>query len=169
MGFDSLLRDALRACHAVLPPSPGEDFMPGEDDSITLVDGWPWYAANELLAFLLELAATACLSWWGFTVGPDGAGRVLLGVGTPLSAIVLWSLFAAPKARWRPRLPLVLVVKTVVLGGGAAAVYGVGHHVAAVTMAVVVIANTAVAEAFRRTLVALPAGQAPVTRSPESR
>ncbi|POX45122.1 YrdB family protein [Streptomyces sp. Ru72] len=142
--------------------------MPREDDSISPIDGRPWYAANEFLAFLLELAALACLSWWGFTIGADGAGRVLLGVGTPLSAIVLWSLFAAPKARWRPRLPLVLVVKTVVLGGGAAALYGVGHHVAAVTMAVVVIASTGVAEAFRRTPATLAAGQAPVARSPES-
>ncbi|MEV6740373.1 DUF2568 domain-containing protein [Streptomyces sp. NPDC051104] len=79
------------------------------------------------------------------------------------------ALFAAPKARWRPRLPLVLVVKTVVLGGGAAAVHGVGHHVAAVTMAVVGIVNTVVAKAFRRTPAALPAGQGPAACSPESR
>ncbi|GAA2334346.1 YrdB family protein [Streptomyces cuspidosporus] len=119
---------------------------------MTLIDRRPWYAANELLAFLLELAALACLSWWGFSVAHDEATGVLLGVGTPLVAIVLWSLFAAPKARWRPRLSLVLVVKAVVLGGGAAAVYGVGEHVAAMVMAVVVIANTAVAEAFRPAL-----------------
>lgn len=109
----------------------------------------PWYAANELLAFLLELAALAALAWWGFSTG-EGATPFLLGLGTPALAITLWSLFAAPKARLRPGLPLVLLVKALVLGGGAAAVYGVGHPEAAVATAVLVTANTAMAETFRR-------------------
>ncbi|MEU6284252.1 YrdB family protein [Streptomyces sp. NPDC047028] len=109
-----------------------------------------WYGVNELLAFLLELAALACLGWWGFTAG-DGVGRhLLLGVGTPLVAVVAWGLFAAPRARLRPPLPGVLAVKAVVLGGGAAALYGVGHAVAAVAVAAVVVVNTAVAELFRQ-------------------
>ncbi|MGW3917701.1 YrdB family protein, partial [Streptomyces sp. NPDC005070] len=62
----------------------------------------PWFAANEILAFVVELAALACLSWWGFTVGDSGPLHILLGLGVPLTAIVLWSLFAAPKARLRP-------------------------------------------------------------------
>ncbi|MFF3878724.1 YrdB family protein [Streptomyces sp. NPDC001978] len=119
------------------------------------------------MAFLLELAALACLSWWGFAVG-DEAVRILLGVGTPLLAVVLWSLFAAPKARLRPRLPLVLAVKAVVLGGGAAALYGVRHPVAAVAMAVIVVANTAVAEIFRRRPPTSRTGQASTAGSPAS-
>ncbi|MFD8734281.1 YrdB family protein [Streptomyces sp. NPDC059618] len=110
----------------------------------------PWFAANEILAFLVELVALATLSWWGFTIGHGWIPHVLFGLGVPLVAVVLWALFAAPKARLRPGLPLVLVVKAVVLGGGAAALYGVGHPVAAVVMAVVVVANTAVAETLRR-------------------
>ncbi|AOR33091.1 hypothetical protein BFF78_20285 [Streptomyces fodineus] len=131
--------------------------MPTRPGATAVVDERPWYAANELLAFLLELAALACLGWWGFTVGAGAALHVLLGVGTPLLAIVLWALFAAPRARLRPRLPLVLVVKAVVLGGGATALYGVGHPVTAAAMAVVVVANTALAETFRRTPPAEPA------------
>ncbi|MEU8690126.1 YrdB family protein [Streptomyces sp. NPDC048665] len=124
-----------------MPTGPGATAVPDERH---------WYAANELLAFLLELAALACLSWWGFTVGDDALLHVLLGLGTPVAAVALWALFAAPRARLRPRLPLVLAVKALVLGGGAAALYGVGHPVGAVAMAVVVTANTAVAELFRR-------------------
>lgn len=43
-------------------------------------------------------------------------------------------------------------VKAVVLGGGALALYGVGHPVAAVAMAVVVVVvvNTGLADTFRR-------------------
>ncbi|MPY57759.1 YrdB family protein [Streptomyces spongiae] len=125
--------------------------MTGDRGTMGALAGRPWYAANELLAFLLELAALACLSWWGFAAGHEGALRVVLGIGTPAAAVVLWASFAAPKARWRPGLPLVLLVKTMVLGGGAAALYGVGHAVAAVVLAVVMVVNTAVAETFRRT------------------
>ncbi|MEU5834673.1 YrdB family protein [Streptomyces diacarni] len=123
-----------------------------------VLDERSWYAANDVLAFLLELAALACLGWWGAAVGDVTALRLLLGAGTPLVALVLWSLFAAPRARLRPRLPLVLAVKALVLGGGAAALYGVGHPVAAVVMAVAVVANTAVAEVFRRRPTASPTG-----------
>ncbi|MGY3203131.1 YrdB family protein [Streptomyces sp. TE5632] len=123
--------------------------MAGSSGGGAGLDARPWYAANEALAFLLELAALGCLGWWGFHTGPEGVFRILLGVGTPLLAVVVWALFAAPRARWRPRLPLVLVVKALVLGGGAAALYGVGHPVAAGAMAVVTIANTTVAETSR--------------------
>ncbi|MFB7663116.1 YrdB family protein [Kitasatospora sp. NPDC056138] len=109
-----------------------------------------WYAANEVLAFLLEVAALGLLCWWGSATGDGVVVRVLLGLGAPLSAAVLWGLFAAPKARLRPPLPAVLLVKAVVLGAGAAALSGVGHPVAAVVLAAVMLGNTAVAETFRR-------------------
>ncbi|MCG7203983.1 YrdB family protein [Streptomyces arenae] len=133
-----------------------------------VIDKRHWYAANELLAFLVELVALVCLSWWGFAVSHDEVLRILLGVGTPLLAMVLWSSFAAPRARLRPRLPLVLVVKAAVLGGGAAALYGVGRPVAAIAMAVIVVTNTAVAEIFRRRPPASPTEQAPVEGSTAS-
>ncbi|MFF3611475.1 YrdB family protein [Streptomyces sp. NPDC002580] len=129
--------------------------MPTDPD-VTLFTERPWFAANELLAFVVELVALACLSWWGFTVGQGRLLHVLFGVGTPLLAVVLWALFAAPKARLRPGSPVVLLVKAVVLGGGAAAVHGVGHPVAAVVMAIVVVANTAIAEICRRTVLVRP-------------
>ncbi|MER6331268.1 YrdB family protein [Streptomyces sp. NPDC001034] len=125
--------------------------MVGGTSGVAGLGGRPWYGANEVLAFLLELAALGFLGWWGFGAGHRGALRILLGVGTPLSAIVVWALFAAPRARLRPRLPLVLMVKALVLGGGAAALYGVGHPVAASAVAVVTVVNTAVAEIFRAT------------------
>ncbi|MFE4696893.1 YrdB family protein [Streptomyces sp. NPDC056738] len=144
-----------------------EDFMT-TDPGTNLYAERPWVAANEVLAFLVELAALACLSWWGFTVGDSRSLHILLGLGAPLTAVVLWALFAAPKARLRPGLPVVLLVKAVVLGGGAAAVYGVGHPLGAVVMAVVVVANTAIAETFRRTPPGRPLGPDGTPTSPES-
>jgi len=105
--------------------------------------------ANEALAFVLEVAAIALLCWWGFASGPNLALRIVLGLGVPAVAVALWRLFAAPRARRRPSLPGVLAVKALVLLGAAAALYALGHPVAAGVFAVLVIANTAVAEASR--------------------
>ncbi|CCK25041.1 putative membrane protein [Streptomyces davaonensis JCM 4913] len=133
--------------------------MAGAGGGAAGLDARPWDIANEALAFLLEIAALGFLGWWGFSAGHEGVPRILLGVGTPSLAILVWGLFAAPRARWRPRLALVLVVKALVLGGGAAALYAVGHPVAAGVVAVVTAVNTAVAEYFR----ASPSG----VRSPD--
>lgn len=124
--------------------------MPKDPENAVLPGPW-WFAVNEVLAFLLELAALALLCRWGFSTGDNAPNRIALGVGVPLAAIVLWGLFAAPKARLRPGLPCVLLVKALVLGGSAVAVCALGHPVAAIVLAVVMVANTAVAETFRRT------------------
>ncbi|TXS00582.1 DUF2568 domain-containing protein [Streptomyces sp. col6] len=112
--------------------------------------GRPWWAANELLAFLVELVALACLFWWGFSLADHLAVRLLLGCALLAAAVVLWARFAAPRARFRPPLAGVLAVKALVLGGGAFALYGVGHPAAGAVMGAVVVVNTALAETFRR-------------------
>nr|WP_308800875.1 YrdB family protein [Streptomyces polyasparticus] len=116
----------------------------------TGLEGPPWFVANELLAFVVELAALVLLCWWGFATGDGVLLSLLLGLGTPAVAIVLWWLCAAPKSKLQPGLAVVLVVKALVLGGGAAALYGLGHPVAAVVAGFVVVVNTTVAEVFRR-------------------
>jgi Protein of unknown function (DUF2568) len=118
-------------------------------DSLAAMRDHPWLMANEVLAFFIELAALVCLSWWGFAAGGSTAARWLLGLGTPAVAIVLWALFAAPRARVRLPLWGVLLVKAVVLGGGAYAVYRVGHPVAAAVAGVMVVVNTGLVESFR--------------------
>ncbi|MFF8499617.1 YrdB family protein [Streptomyces anulatus] len=110
----------------------------------------PWFTANEVLAFLLELVAIGCLAWWGFTAVDGVLVSVLLGLGVPAAAMTLWGLFAAPRARFRPPLAGVLTVKALVLGGSAAAVYGTGHPVVAGVFAVVLALNTGCAEYYRR-------------------
>ncbi|MET8536215.1 YrdB family protein [Streptomyces sp. NPDC005065] len=120
------------------------------DREIPALTGRPWWAANEVLAFVLELAALACLSWWGFhSGGGHPARQLLLAFAIPALAIALWALFAAPRARIRLPLAGVLAVKAVVLGGGAFGLYRVGHPAAAVALAVVMVANTGLAETFR--------------------
>ncbi|MDT0432709.1 YrdB family protein [Streptomyces salyersiae] len=116
---------------------------------LTAWHGRPWFAANEVLAFVLELGVLGALAWWGFTAVDGALVSAVLGIGTPAAAAVLWGLFAAPRARFRGAPAGAPAVKALVLGGGAAAVYGVGHPVAAVVLAVVLVVNTACAEYFR--------------------
>ncbi len=47
------------------------------------------------LMFLLELALLAALGYWGWTQH-EGLLRVLLAIGLPLVAAVLWGVFRVP-------------------------------------------------------------------------
>ncbi|WP_235037205.1 YrdB family protein [Actinomadura sp. K4S16] len=109
----------------------------------------PLHALNEGLAFLLELVAIAALAWWGFTATGNVLVNIVLGLAAPAAAIILWGMFAAPRARFKIALPLVLLVKAVVFGAGALALYGVGHPTAGIAFAVVAFLNTALATADR--------------------
>ena len=103
------------------------------------------HALNEGLAFVFELIALVALGWWGFHLGPNTADHVLLGIGMPLLAIVLWGLFAAPRAPVRMPMAGVLCVKVVVFGGAAFGLWFSATHVLAIVFAVLVVINTTVA------------------------
>jgi hypothetical protein len=109
----------------------------------------PLHAANEALAFLLELCMLAALAWWGATAVSTLAGRVALAIICPLVAVIGWALFAAPRARVRLPLAGVLAVKAVAFAAGTAALYAVGQHVLANVFAIVAAVNTGVAASDR--------------------
>lgn len=80
-----------------------------------------------LLLFLLELCAVAALAWWGFTADTSVWMRVVLGVGAPLVAVLLWGLFAAPQARIRASGAVVVMVKVIVYAAATVAIAATGH------------------------------------------
>jgi hypothetical protein len=57
----------------------------------------PLHAVNEALAFVLELILLAALAWWGAGTWHGLAEHVLLSVGAPLLAVLVWDLIAAPR------------------------------------------------------------------------
>jgi multidrug transporter EmrE-like cation transporter len=85
---------------------------------------WQWAWAT--VAFLSELAALAALALAGFTVPSGIAARVLLGVGLPLAAAVLWGLFAAPHAPVQLGA-LAVATKVLVYGAAVGALLVAGH------------------------------------------
>jgi len=91
---------------------------------------WTWLT----VAFLSELAALAALALWGWSATTGTVPRLLLAVGAPLVAAVLWGVFAAPSAP--VQLPaLTLLVKVAVFGSGVLALVAAGHVRLAVALA----------------------------------
>jgi len=91
------------------------------------------------------------LAWWGSTTGDSTAAHVVLGIGAPLTAAVVWGLFCAPR-RAVPGAPVAVRAAAEVLAFGAAALalVGVGHAVLGVLFAVACAVNRAVLAAVDR-------------------
>ncbi|MGW3134196.1 YrdB family protein [Streptomyces sp. NPDC001076] len=112
----------------------------------------PLHVINEGLAFLLEVTALVVLACWGWQSVENMAVRLVLAVAAPLSAAVLWGLFASPKARIPVPLTVVLGVKVLVFGAAVAALYAIGRHGWATVFAIVIAVNTALATLDRNAL-----------------
>ena len=99
-----------------------------------------WNTAWLAVAFASELAALAALAHWGWVTG-SGAVRLMLAVGAPLVAAVLWGLFAAPAAPVQV-LVVTVLVKVAVFGSAVAALTATGHPRLAVVLAVAAAAGS---------------------------
>jgi hypothetical protein len=99
---------------------------------------WRW--GNLLVAFLVELVALGIFAWWGWETGGTTLVRWLLAIALPAVTAVLWGLFAAPTAK-RGTPVLRTVVKVLVFGLAGAALWSLGHPVAAVAFVLLVAAN----------------------------
>jgi len=95
-------------------------------------------APNLTARFLLELAAIGILGLWAWRVGGPAPGLLL-----PLAAVVLWALFAAPKATIAAPDAIRLGTQVIVLGGAAVALAAARTPLAGVAFAAVLAVNTA--------------------------
>jgi hypothetical protein len=102
--------------------------------------GHGWNVVWLTTAFLSELAALAALGSWGWTTG-SGWQRMLLAVGAPAVAAVLWGLFAAPHAAFDVPV-LAVVVKLAVYGSAVAGLAATGHPRLAVALALAAAAGS---------------------------
>jgi hypothetical protein len=93
--------------------------------------------ANLALRFFLELCLLAALGYWGFQTGHDWLVKIVLGLGAPLLAAVVWGAFIAPKAAMKLREPWLLILELVVFGLAIVALYFTGHPALAWTLGLV--------------------------------
>jgi Na+/melibiose symporter-like transporter len=105
-------------------------------------------ALNQGLAFLLELALLAALSYWGFQLDASTAVQWLAGLGAPLALAAVWGLVAAPKARRRLPPRQLIVFKLVVFALGAALLYSAGEQGLAIALGALALINIGLSSAW---------------------
>jgi hypothetical protein len=99
---------------------------------------WRW--SNLGLAFAVELAGLGTFALWGWRTGGSTLTRLLLAIGLPLLAAVLWGLFAAPTASYGSPV-LTAVVKIAIFGLAGLALWSLDHRILGIAFVVVVAAN----------------------------
>ena len=93
------------------------------------------------VAFLLELCMLAALAYWGFQTGGNLPLNIVLGIGAPLLAIVVWSQFMAPRAAKRLTGWPYLVLKSIIFGVAAIGLAVAGQSTLAIIFVVVAVIN----------------------------
>ncbi|MEU7861814.1 YrdB family protein [Nonomuraea sp. NPDC049141] len=100
--------------------------------------------ANAALMFFLELGVLASVGYWGFTVSPNWAIKLLAGLGGPALFIAAWALFGAGGGA-NATFPLTGLARAALeilwFGGGALALYAAGLVTPAAVFAALFIIN----------------------------
>jgi len=104
-------------------------------------------AANLALKFLLELAAIGAFAWWGSQTG-DGVVSVVLALCAPLVFVVVWGLFAAPRAARRLPLRPRMFLELGLFALAALALVVAGQPVLGAVFAVLVVVNAVLLTVF---------------------
>jgi hypothetical protein len=90
---------------------------------------------NLAFRFILELVVLVALAIWGFGASSEPIVALVLGVGAPAIAIVVWATFVSPKAPRRLPDPARLALEIGVFGAAVLALILAGQVVAAVLLA----------------------------------
>lgn len=91
---------------------------------------------NDVVRFVLELFAIVSLGIWGFVVWPL-PWNIVIGIGAPVLAVLLWALFRSPKAVLQVDPFVKAVVEIVVMGAAAFAWLGLGQPIVAAVFAAI--------------------------------
>ena len=105
---------------------------------------------NLAVAFGLELATLASVTYWGFTRSPRIGPKLLLGLGSPILMIVLWSLFGAPGAAYALHGAVRIVFEIGWFGLGVLALALAGQTAPAVVFAAVFVVSTVLARVWHQ-------------------
>ena len=107
-------------------------------------------SANLALSFLLELCMLAALGYWGFKTGNGVVTQLLLCLGVPLLAAVVWGIFLAPASSRRLRGPLHLALEFVIFGLAFIALYVAGQPVLAGIFVIIYVINKVLQYVWRQ-------------------
>ena len=104
--------------------------------------------ANLALAFLLELAMLAAFAVAGWAATDVFWLRIVLAIGLPGIAIVLWAVWAAPRSDRRLKGRALLAFEIIMFGLATAAFWAAGQSLAAVIFGGLAVINLSLAQVF---------------------
>ncbi len=108
--------------------------------------GTPWPSSNPSPCWSASCSSCACSApsrYWGFETGDGAAAQVLLGVGVPVAAAVVWGMFIAPKARHPVPLAVWIGLQVVLFGAAALGLAAVASTGLAVLFVIAVVLHGA--------------------------
>lgn len=82
---------------------------------------------NLVLRFVLELLVLLALFLWGVSASTMLPLQILLGIGAPALAMLIWGMFVSPRAARRLPDPQRAVVEVVIFGAGVLALLATGR------------------------------------------
>lgn len=100
---------------------------------------------NQIVQFVVEMAMLAALGYGGFQLGKTTFSKYLFAILIVGAAIVLWWLFAAPKAPYRLELPIRLFFKLALFFIAAFLLYKSGQSDLALIFAGIAFINEIIA------------------------
>jgi hypothetical protein len=106
--------------------------------------------ANLLLAFLLELGVLAALAYWGVATGSTIPLKMVLGIGTPVLALIVWATWGAPRSERRLQGRWYWLLRIGFDAAGAAALYVAGQHLLGTIFALVAVLNCILGYAWKQ-------------------
>ena len=96
---------------------------------------------NLALSFLLELVMLVAFGYWGFNTGDSTVVHWVLGLGVPVLAIIIWSIYNAPQSKRRlPRTPRT-ILEVVMFSLAALALLAAGQTTWAIVFVVFIVIN----------------------------
>lgn len=102
------------------------------------------------VAFLFEIGMLVALSSWGIISSNSLMGKLALGVGIPLLAIVFWGIFAAPKSQHRLSQPALSLFTATLFITSALALFAIGQTLLAALYACIAITSTALSLVWKQ-------------------
>ncbi|MBF4635497.1 YrdB family protein [Agreia pratensis] len=90
----------------------------------------------DVIRFVLELFAFVSLGIWGFLAWPGPWLNIVLCIGTPLFAILLWALFRSPRAVVKLDAFGKALIEIVIMGSAALSWLALGQPVVAAVFGV---------------------------------
>lgn len=92
-------------------------------------------SVNVVLALVLELGVLVALGYWGFAAESGMLARIVLGIGLPVLAILVWGRWGAPRSRWQLHGLPFLLLRIVFFGSAVVALLFAGQYTAGITFA----------------------------------